>query len=162
MKQDKFLIGILAGIAVLVAAALMIFFLRQESVVYGPEDTPEGVIHNYVLALEKGDYNRAYGYLADLDYRPTFTVYRQAFLRRQLNLSGVSLQSGPVRLEGEEALIEITILRSNRGPFSEIYRDPGTGTLVRQAGQWKISYLPYPYFDWNWFQPPVKDDKPVS
>ena len=67
MKQDRFLTGILIGIAVLVVIALAVFFLRQGSQSYISEDAPEGVVHNYVLAVLNDDYEKAYGYLADLD-----------------------------------------------------------------------------------------------
>ena len=51
MKQDRFLTGILIGIAVLVVIALAVFFLRQDNLVYAAEDTPAGVVQNYVVAL---------------------------------------------------------------------------------------------------------------
>ena len=67
MKQDRFLTGILVGIAVLVATALVVFFIRQDTQSYVAEDAPEGVVHNYVLAVLNDDYEKAYGYLAELD-----------------------------------------------------------------------------------------------
>ncbi|HSL44070.1 MAG TPA: hypothetical protein VK897_11605, partial [Anaerolineales bacterium] len=70
MKQDRFLTGILVGIAILVVVALAVFFLRRDNQSYVSEDVPEGVVHNYVLAVINGDYQKAYGYLADLDNKP--------------------------------------------------------------------------------------------
>ena len=49
MKQDRFLTGILIGIGVLIIAALAVFFTRKDSQTYVADDTPEGVVHNYVL-----------------------------------------------------------------------------------------------------------------
>ena len=72
MRQDRFLTGILIGIAVLVVIALAVFFLRQGSQSYISEDAPEGVVHNYVLAVLNDDYEKAYGYLANLDNKPTY------------------------------------------------------------------------------------------
>ncbi len=51
MKQDRFLMGILIFIIVLVVAALVLFFVRNEKPIYGAEDKPEGVLYNYALAL---------------------------------------------------------------------------------------------------------------
>ena len=59
MKQDRFLTGILIGIAVLVVAALTLYFMRRQQAVYQPEDNPAGVVHNFVLALHNGEYERA-------------------------------------------------------------------------------------------------------
>ncbi len=67
MKQDRFLLGILIGIGVLIIAALVVFFIRKDSQTYVPDDVPEGVVHNYVVAVLNKDYEKAYGYLADLD-----------------------------------------------------------------------------------------------
>ncbi|MEE8389746.1 MAG: hypothetical protein V3S14_02980 [Anaerolineae bacterium] len=62
-NTDKFLIGIVVGIVALVIAAFVVTLTRPEPT-YQPEDTPEGVAHNYLLALQKKDYERAYGYLS--------------------------------------------------------------------------------------------------
>ncbi len=64
MKQDRFLLGILIFIGVLVVAALGLFFIRQDSQVYVADDSPDNIIRNYALALQKQDYQRAYTYLA--------------------------------------------------------------------------------------------------
>lgn len=62
-NTDKFLIGIVAGIVALVIAAFVVTLTRPEPT-YQPEDTPKGVTHNYLLALQKEEYERAYGYLS--------------------------------------------------------------------------------------------------
>ncbi len=62
-STDKFLIGIVAGIVLLIVIALVATLTRPEPV-YQAKDTPEGVAHNYLLALQKRDYARAYGYLS--------------------------------------------------------------------------------------------------
>jgi hypothetical protein len=62
-STDKFLVGIVVGIVVLVIVAFVVTLTRPEPT-YQPEDTPEGVVHNYLLALQKEDYERARGYLS--------------------------------------------------------------------------------------------------
>jgi len=62
-STDRLLIGIVAGVVVLVAAGFAVALLRPEPA-YKPDDTPEGVTHNYLLALRLGDLDRAYGYLS--------------------------------------------------------------------------------------------------
>jgi hypothetical protein len=57
MKQDRFLLGILVGIGVLIVVALALFFTRQDNQDYVSDTTPEGVVHNYALALYKDDYD---------------------------------------------------------------------------------------------------------
>ena len=65
MKQDRFLVGILIFIGVLVVVALALFFIRQDNQVYVADDTPDNIVRNYALALQKQDFQRAYTYLAD-------------------------------------------------------------------------------------------------
>lgn len=62
-STDRMLVGIVIGAVLLVAAALAVTFLRPKPA-YQSEDSPEGVVHNYLLALRQEDYQRAHGYLA--------------------------------------------------------------------------------------------------
>lgn len=62
-STDKFLIGMVVAIVLLIIAALAVT-LTQPEPTYLAEDTPEGVAHNYLMALNKEEYNRAYDYLS--------------------------------------------------------------------------------------------------
>jgi hypothetical protein len=62
-STDRFLIGFVVAIIVLVVVALAVAFNRPEAT-YQAEDSPEGVAHNYLLALQREDYERAYDYLS--------------------------------------------------------------------------------------------------
>ncbi len=162
MKQDKFLIGILAFIGLLVAAALILFFVRKGSATYHSEDTPENVVYNYALAIQQKDMERAYGYLADLEGKPNLTAFFQASQNGYLNVSGNALQVGKVTLEGQEhAYVELVIQTMGSGPFDSGYSNQGQALLVRQNGTWKISSMPYPYWLGEWYLPtPMPTLKP--
>ena len=74
MKNDRFLLGILIGIGLLVALALGLYFLRQEGPAYREDQTPAGVVHNYITAVQLGDYERALEYsLLSLNFRSEIT-----------------------------------------------------------------------------------------
>src|SRR5215813_10509760 len=94
MKQDRFLMGILVGIGVLVVLALVVFFTRKDTQTYISDDTPEGVVHNYVVAVLNKDYKKAYGYLADLDHKPTYDEFRQSFVKGYLNPQNATIEVG--------------------------------------------------------------------
>ena len=155
MKNDRFLMGILIGIGLLVALALGLYFLRQEQPAYVNDETPEGVVHNYVTAVQLGDYERAYTYLANKSDKPTFDTFRQAFLN-QLDPENASLQIGSAFIFGDEASVEITILRSNNGLFGGTYREQQSAQLTLQVGDWKLFSGPYPYWNWDWYQATIK------
>lgn len=157
MKQDRFLTGILVGIAVLVVIALAVFFLRQNSQSYVSEDVPEGVVQNYVLAVLNGDYEKAYGYLADLDNKPTYEQFRDAFLKGVVNPNNSAVDIGNSDVNGDTASVEVALIYNPGDPFSTGSRDVQRAILVRQGGAWKLSSMPTYYFwDYSWYQEPPK------
>lgn len=62
-KTDRFLIGIVSGIAILVLIALTVALRRPEET-YRTDDTPAAVVHNYLLALRREDMVRAHACLS--------------------------------------------------------------------------------------------------
>jgi len=157
MKQDRFLTGILIGIGVLVIAALAVFFTRRDSQSYGAEDTPKGVVHNYVVAVLEKDYEKAYGYLADLDHKPDYSEFRQAFLNGMVNPGNAAVDIGETEIFDDEAYVEVALVYNPSDPFSTGYRDVQRAGLVLQNGGWKLTSMPTYYFwEYNWYQEPPK------
>jgi len=153
MKQDRFLTGILIGIGVLIVVAVALFFARAQDIAYVDDSTPEGVIQNYVLALYKQDFQRAYGYLAEHDRMPTYDQFLRAFLSYSLT-GDETLRIDATTIEGDEAFVRLALVY--RGdPFSGGWENNDVARLVLQDGAWKILYLPYPYWQWDWYQVPA-------
>jgi hypothetical protein len=162
MKQDRFLIGIMAFIGLLVVAALALFIVRNQAPAYGSEDTPQGVVRNYAVALQKGDYARAYGYLADQANKPSYDSFLSTFLTKQLDFSSAALDIGSLEQQtGSQAWVSVTVQYAGTGLFDNGWSNPDKATLVLQNGAWKITYLPYPYFQGGlWYQPTPVPIKP--
>lgn len=154
MKQDKFLTGILIGIGALILLALVLFFTRQEKREYVSDSNPEGVTHNYILAVLNKDYEKAYNYLADLEHKPTYDEFRQSFLNGMVNPDNVGVDIAEVEISGDDASVELTIYYSYNDPFSSRYGSPDRANLIQQSGAWKLSYMPYSFWDYNWYQEP--------
>lgn len=153
MKQDRFLTGILVGIGVLVVIALAVFFIRRDTQTYISEDVPEGVVHNYVLAILNDDYEKAYGYLADLESKPTFEQFRDAFVTGVVNPNNSAVDVGNSEINDDTASVEVAIIYNPSDPFSTGYRDVQRAILVRQDEAWKLSSMPTYYFwDYSWYQ----------
>ncbi len=154
MKQDKFLTGILIGIGALILLALGLFFMRQDSKrAYVADSTPDGVVHNYVLAALNKDYQKAYGYLADLNHKPTYEEFRQSFFNGNINSSNVGIEVGAVEINQDEATVTLGVYYSNGDPFSSRSANPDRALLVKQNGAWKLSSMPYNYWNYSWYQP---------
>jgi len=153
MKQDRFLTGILIGIGVLVVVALAVFFTRKDTQTYISENAPEGVVHNYVLAILNKDYEKAYGYLADIEYKPTYEEFRRPFLNGYVNPDNSAVDVGVSEISGDEASVEISQIYNASDPFSSGYRDSQRAILVMQNGVWKLSNMPaYNFWDYSWYQ----------
>ncbi len=60
--SNKFLIGIVIGIILLTVITFSLVMLRPEPT-YLDDSTPAGAAHNYLLALQQGDFERAYQYI---------------------------------------------------------------------------------------------------
>ena len=153
MKQDRFLTGILVGIVVLVVVALAVFFIRKDSQSYISEAGPEGVVHNYVLAVLNDDYEKAYGYLADLENKPTYEQFRDAFIKGMVNPNNSAVDVGTSEVNKDTASVEVAMIYNPSDPFSTGYRDVQRAILVKQGGAWKLSSMPSYYFwDYSWYQ----------
>ena len=156
MKQDKFLTGILIGIGVLIVIALGLFFTRQDKRDYVADDKPEGVVYNYVLAVVNKDYQKAYGYLADLENKPTYEQFRQSFFNGTISPGNVGVDVGTSSINGDEAVVDLSLAYSPSDPFSSSYSNPDRALLVLQNGKWKLSTMPYSFWDYNWYQKPLR------
>jgi len=157
MKQDRFLTGILVGIGILVVVALAVFFTRKDSQTYVADDTPEGVVHNYVLAVLNKDYEKAYGYLAELKYKPTYEEFRRAFLNGEVNPQNQAVDIGASDIAGDTATVELQLITNSSDPFSTGYRNQQTADLVKQEGAWKLTLMPqYNFWGYNWYVEPPK------
>lgn len=160
MKQDRFLLGILIGIATLVAAAILVFLLRPDTLEYGAEDTPEGVVRNYVIAIHRADYERAYTYLADAEYKPTIDTFSEPFMLNFVDPASSGVEVLDAKISTQSASVELSILYNNNDPFSGGYRNTDFASLVLQDGQWKLKLMPYPFWYYDWYQEPYEPDKP--
>ena len=157
MKQDKFLTGIILGVGVLVVVALGVFFLRREEESYMAEDTPDGVVHNYVLAIQQDDYDKAYSYLAEGEGKPDKLAFASSFSEsyRGYPETGVQIVGYElIKMENgqEGAVVDLVIVQSPGGLFGELYDYKDTAVLVKQGGAWKLVQMPYAYWRWGWYE----------
>ena len=154
-STDKFLIGIVAGIVLIVIVAFVITMTRPEAT-YQADDTPKGVAHNYLLALEMGEYERAYGYLS-----PTLKCYpastekftedvESGSWRFRANVdNNLSVKSAEVT--GNRATVKVLESRFNGGDLFNGNQQTSVFEmeLRLEDGAWKVVDSEY-YFAWNW------------
>lgn len=157
MKQDRTLRVIFVVILLIITVALVIFFTRQRTPRYTDDVSPKGVIHNYVVALLLEDYQKAYSYLKEGENKPSLENFRNAFLTRQVDPTSTSLEIGALRQNGDEAIVDLLIIHNSTDPFMSGFNETNTATLIRDpSGEWKIANMPYPYWNWDWYNPPIE------
>lgn len=156
MRQDRFLMGILVGIGLIVVLAVGLFLVRRAGLNYGPEETPAGVARNFLIAIKKGDYDRAYAYLADFEGKPDPIAFRQTYQQFQASdVFSTGIQVGEAIVDQDRAVVQISMLRGGDALFGNLFRDQQAAELVQTGGAWKIQSMPYPFWNFSWV-PPVK------
>lgn len=154
MKTDRFLVSLLIGIAVLALVAVGLFLARSGvQKTYGDENTPEGVLRNYILAVQKQDVERAYSYLSDATKgKPTRIAFRQSLISMQSEILRTGVEIGDVQVNTDDtAVISVTFVHNLQGVFNEPYYEVVSIALRRENGNWKINEIPYPYGNYDWY-----------
>lgn len=152
---DKFLVAIVMGVILLVGISVLVVVTRPEPA-YQLDDTPEGVAHNYLLALQREEFARAHGYLST--QLPGYPSSASRFAEDVRDNSWVFRLGTDTSLAVEESRItgaraEVTVRESRfyaGGLFnSEQRMSTFTVQLHRQDGQWRITDADR-YFVWCW------------
>ncbi len=162
-STDRFLVAIVIGIVALVGAVLAISLSRPGLPGYRPDDTPEGVVHNYLLALEREDYGRAHGYLLpSLAGYPADAQQMEQDLGRLLYdldyyyapRSDVALVIENVRLNGDTATVTVRETTYYRGSLFSGGQSDATFDvfLRREESLWRIARSGQ-YWSYCWGQP---------
>ncbi|MFN3741139.1 MAG: hypothetical protein ACK4VW_00520 [Anaerolineales bacterium] len=158
MNRDRFLIGILIGIGILAALTVVrVLTYSPAEMTYGEDATPQGVVHNYIVAIYRGEYEKAYSYLADKEQKPSLDAFRRSFLMGIMdNTKNMMAQVGRAEIvDGKEARVEVSIIYASSDPFSGSYSNIQYAILVRQGEAWKIEFMPYPFWDGSWYTPEI-------
>lgn len=151
-KNDKMLVGIVIGIVLLIVVALAITLAKPEPT-YQSEETPEGVAHNYILAIQKEDFERAYGYLSTaLDGYPKSLrefeddVFDNSW-RFRLDID-TTITLGEAKITGNKAFVEITESRFYGGDLFDSGQSINDFDMVLQLenGEWKVIDSGYYFF----------------
>lgn len=145
MKEDRFLLIILGVIGLLAISALSLFFIRRESQSYVPDDSPEGVLRNYIIALNLEDYEKAYTYLQDTETKPPFEKFQEKLNSRRERINRTAAKIISIDISGEEAKIKVVLTREGTDPFDRKYSSDHSAQLVLQNTVWKLEKIPYPF-----------------
>ncbi|WP_298816081.1 hypothetical protein [Chloroflexus sp.] len=154
---DRWLLGIVGGSILLIIVAVVVVFTRANPE-YRSGSNPDDVVFNYILALERGDYERAYSFLSPAlpGYPRSAQAMRQQLQRPFPSEEDVSYDIASVTINGDQATVtarEIVIYRGS-GLFGggqststytfELQQTPDGWRLIGSSN-WRV-------WQWCWTQ----------
>lgn len=147
MPRDRWLIGFLAGTAVLVVAGILAVLLTsgQKPKEY-PANTPVGVVQRYLLALESGRATDADEYLSKTVTDKREHVERFPSQRDPDRATRMVLVSEEIKGDTATVVVEITTFMRTDPASSSSWRQTVTFQLKQEAGGWRITSPAYPPF----------------
>jgi len=154
-NTDKFLLAIVLGAVVLIGATFAVVFLKPEPT-YLSDDSPEGVAHNYLLALQRENYGRAYRYLSNTlpGYPSDIEQFEESFENYSWRIrtdTDSSLAIDSSTLDGTRAVVTVRETRFyDRGLFESSQQFSTFDMVLHlEIGEWKI-VSSKSYFAWCW------------
>ena len=135
--------GIAIGLLVVVTVVLALTVGSPSESNLLSQDTPEGTVQRFLLAVKDGDYLAAESYLAPPDSENTRPEIDA--LKNRISTSGEDpgwkASLGDTEITGNEATVGVTVdVFRPRGPFeNSVDTYQVTFFLTRESGEWKIT-----------------------
>lgn len=145
-RTDRFLIGLVGGVLLLAALAFALARGRGQTAYLEDETRPEAVAFNYLLALQRKDDARAYGYLDPglPGYPSRLDIFVDDLVDRAY-LRGLDSRSFRVledRTAGDETLTRVTVQETSFVGGGLFQSDQSSDTfelrLRREEGRWLL------------------------
>jgi len=143
--SSRWLAGIALVVLVAVVLSVVLALVNRRGVSLLAEDTPEGVVQRYLLAIEEDDSKRAYSYLSsELQEYCTYRHFLDSMRVRERRDMRISLE-GTEALDGDvEVRVKVTETRLLE-PFGfREYTYPARYVLEREGDAWRFSEPPWP------------------
>jgi len=144
-SHNRLLIGFGIAIALLVIVAVaLVLSTGQQQPALLPQDTPEGTVQRYLMAIQNKDFNAAYDFLSAADTQDNPKPFtRDMWISQGRGMQDLSWKAnlGKVSVTGDRAVVEVSIhtFRSG-GPFDDNTNSHNvTFYLEKQDGKWLIT-----------------------
>ena len=150
--SSRWLLAITGVVVALIVVSVVVALVNPRGAAATlPQDTPEGTIQRFILALQDEDYSLAYSYLSDelkkscpvANMRENVQWFSEASRdRRVALLEKDELSGGRVQIRVRVTEVNVSPpFGVNENSHQERY------VLVQEAGEWRFAELPWP-IDW--------------
>ncbi len=146
--STRWLIGIAAGIALLVIVSIVVALAKGGEAPLLDESTPEGIVQRFLLAVEDKEYAKAHGYLsARLQEGCPISQIRETLRWREDNSREMRVEMlEKEAVEGGKMQVRVRVTEVNVSPpfgVNEYHHDE-LYILVQEDGAWRIDEPPWP------------------
>ena len=128
------------------------------------EDSPEGVVQRFLLAMEEGDYRLAYDYLgAELKDNCTYDDFLNGRSKARVEEIQATLVGTDTFDDDDRAEVTIAITQfRTSGPFLDPFESRTSSyqqsyLLRQEEGQWRLTQTPWPVY----WCPPLEPVRPA-
>ena len=131
--------GSAIGVLVLVAIILVLAMPAHQPALL-PEDTPEGTVQRYFIALQNEDYAKAYSFITQpADTKMTYDIWRGQY-NRPTGKNVWKVTIGKAKIIGSDATVDVVIdVFRPQGPLSDPVNTNRITFSLRKAGAaWTI------------------------
>lgn len=155
-STDRFLLAIVGGAVVLIIIAVVVVFTRAAPA-YRAGNEPGDVVFNYILAVQRGDYERAYSYLSPAlpGYPRSAADLREQLSRAQYYDSDTSYEVIKTEISSDRAIVTVRETIAYRGGLFSSSQSSNTFTmeLTRTDAGWQLtSGSNWQFWMWCWEQ----------
>lgn len=151
--SNRTLMGFGIGIGVLILTTIiLVLTLGKGTANLLAENTPEGVVQRYLLAIQEEDYQAAYSYLIPHDPKsidnPTMTYDEWLMNVRNNSNNTWKASLGAVKITGDSATVEVMIdVFRPGGPFANPVNTNNETFILKKTGpSWLITSPTYLYW----------------
>ena len=140
-RRWLFTFGLAIGVLVIVTVVLVLTTSSRGDEPLLPEDTPEGTVQRFLLAVRDEDYLAADSYLSPaIDDKTTYDLRRNRAVRYGEE-PGWRVTLGKSIVRDDEATVDITVsIFSPRGPFENSVRTHHVTFFLKKEGiSWRIT-----------------------
>ena len=137
--------GATIGVLVIVAIVLVFTMAKPGGAPLLPEDTPEGTVQRYLLALQDENYLTAYSYLSpQATEKCSYDKWTRSVVRYE-EKHGVKVTLEKSTVTGSEATVYVTvdIFRASEPFDNPVYTQHVTFFLKEEGTSWKITSPTY-------------------
>jgi hypothetical protein len=150
-SSNRFLLGFGIAITVLVVITITLVLTNRSITTLLPENTPEGTVQRFLLAVQDHDFQKAYSYLnvVESGRKLTYDDWTKSISPRLQNSSTAwKATFGKIAITGDTATVEVLIdIFQPTGPFDNPVRTQADNYQLKLINrQWSITTRPWLYW----------------